>query len=33
MNAYEIIDLIKNSKKKTPVKVYVNLKEQVEFAN
>lgn len=31
MNAYEIIDLIKTSKKKTPVKLYINLKNPVEF--
>ena len=33
MNAYEIIDLIKTSTKKTPVKLYVNLKSPVEFPN
>jgi len=31
MNAQEIIDYIANSEKKTPVKVYVNLKEPVDF--
>ena len=31
MNAQEIIDYIANSEKKTPVKVYVNLTEPVDF--
>ena len=33
MDAYEIINFIKNSEKKTNVKVYVNLKNEVEFPN
>lgn len=33
MNAYEIIDLIKTSKKKTPVKAYINLKKEMCFEN
>ena len=32
MNAQEIIDYISNSEKKTPVKVYVNVTEPVDFA-
>ncbi|MGN1149106.1 MAG: 2,3,4,5-tetrahydropyridine-2,6-dicarboxylate N-acetyltransferase [Sutterella sp.] len=32
MNAQEIINYIANSEKKTPVKVYVNLTEPVDFA-
>jgi len=31
MNAYEIIEFIKNAKKKTPVKVYLNTTEPIEF--
>ncbi|MCI8801899.1 MAG: 2,3,4,5-tetrahydropyridine-2,6-dicarboxylate N-acetyltransferase [Oscillibacter sp.] len=33
MNAQEIIDYIANSEKKTPVKVYVNLTEDVDFGS
>lgn len=33
MNAQEIIDYISNSVKKTPVKVYLNLKERVDFSD
>lgn len=33
MDAYEIINFIKNSEKKTNVKVYVNLKNEVDFPN
>jgi 2,3,4,5-tetrahydropyridine-2-carboxylate N-succinyltransferase/tetrahydrodipicolinate N-acetyltransferase len=33
MNAQEIIDYISNSVKKTPVKVYLNLKEAVDFSS
>lgn len=33
MNAQEIIDYISNSVKKTPVKVYLNLKEPVDFSS
>lgn len=33
MNAQEIIDYIANSEKKTPVKVYVNLTEPVDFGS
>lgn len=31
MNAQEIINYIRDSKKKTPVKLYINLKKEVEF--
>jgi len=31
MNAYEIIDFIKNAKKQTPVKVYLNTKTAISF--
>ena len=33
MNAQEIIDYIANSEKKTPVKLYVNLTEDVDFGS
>ena len=33
MNAQEIIDYIANSEKKTPVKIYVNLTEEVDFGS
>ena len=33
MNAQEIIDYIANSEKKTPVKLYVNTKEPVDFGD
>jgi 2,3,4,5-tetrahydropyridine-2-carboxylate N-succinyltransferase/tetrahydrodipicolinate N-acetyltransferase len=33
MNAQEIIDYIANSEKKTPVKVYINLTEDVDFGS
>ena len=33
MNAQEIIDYISNSKKKTPVKVYVNISAPVDFGS
>lgn len=33
MNAQEIINYIRDSKKKTPVKLYVNLKNDVKFEN
>lgn len=33
MDAIQIINFIRDSKKQTPVKVYVNLKEEVSFAN
>ncbi len=31
MNAREIIDFIKKSEKKTPVKIYLNIKEDIDF--
>lgn len=31
MDAYEIIEFIKNSKKATKIKAYLNLKEEIEF--
>lgn len=33
MDAYEIIKLIQNAKKKTPVKVYIKAKEAIDFPN
>jgi len=33
MNAYEMIDFIKNAKKKTPVKVYLNTLAAISFPN
>ena len=33
MDAREIIQFIKNSEKKTPVKIYINAKEDIDFPN
>ena len=33
MNAQEIIDFIANAEKKTPVKVYVNTTDTVDFGS
>ncbi len=33
MNAYEIIEMIRTSKKKTPCKVYLRCKEEMSFSN